>query len=119
MTRIYLSAAPWEPETWMLEKPYARQTAVGLIEVPAGFRTDLASTPRTVWRLFPKFGRWFGAAVVHDWLYRTKPDGVTRLSADWVFCELMKDDGVYHGVANAMFRTVRAYGDRAWKQSKK
>ncbi|MGH6689530.1 MAG: DUF1353 domain-containing protein [Gammaproteobacteria bacterium] len=115
MTRIYLSCAPFEPNTWVLEKPYARQTAVGLLEVPAGFRTDLASTPRTLWRLFPKHGPWFGAAVVHDWLYRTHPAVISdRWTADCVFRQLLRADGVTRGTAWSMFKVVRAYGASAW-----
>ncbi len=35
--------------------------------IPAGFTSDGASVPRFLWRLFPPFGKYLEAAVVHDW----------------------------------------------------
>lgn len=115
MSRIHLSYDPAEPDVWTLDRPYERQSSIGPIVVPQGFRTDLASTPHAVWRMFPKFGPWSGAAIVHDWLYRTKPAGVDRWQADRIFLKLMREDGVRHGIARVMYRTVRDLGDAAWR----
>ena len=106
-----------DDKSWVLLQPYTRETALGTITVPAGFRTDLASVPwQVVWRkMFDKFGRWTGAAVVHDYLYRTQPDGVTRKQADDVFKDLMRRDGVTRGLEETMYRAVRSQGWRAWK----
>lgn len=38
------------------------------VTVPAGFESDGASVPRWAWPLFPPVGRYFAAAVVHDYL---------------------------------------------------
>ena len=38
------------------------------IKVPTGFVTDLASTPRAVWSIFPPDANYSQAAVLHDWL---------------------------------------------------
>ena len=37
--------------------------------VPAGTKTDLASTPRWLWWLFPPDGPWEPAVILHDYLY--------------------------------------------------
>jgi hypothetical protein len=116
--RIALAYDPDEDEgSWVLLEPYVRETTIGPVTVPAGFRTDLASVPwQVVWRkMFDKFGRWTGAAVVHDYLYRTQPEGVTREQADLVFKELMRRDGVTRGIEEIMYKAVRQHGWRAWR----
>lgn len=113
--RLFLSYDTDEPETWRLEQMYERDTSIGKIVVPQGFETDLASTPHTVWLRFPRWGRWSGAAIVHDFLYRTQPAGVTRYRADRVFLELMRKDGVTYGDSLVMFQAVREFGDAPWR----
>ena len=114
MSNIHVSYDTQFPEQWKVERPYERQTALGPIVVPQDFMTDLASVPRQVWLRFPRWGPWSGAAIVHDWLYRTKPAGIDRLSADRVFRELMKQDGVAWGDYRMIYRAVRDFGDAAW-----
>ena len=60
----------------------------GLIIVPAGFETDLASIPRIFQSLVPKVDRHMLPAIVHDYLCRL-PDFKRRM-ADRVFLEAMK-----------------------------
>ena len=97
--RIHVSYDPSQPELWNLDRPYERQTTVGPIVVPQGFETDLASTPHIVWRTFARWGPWSGAAIVHDWLYRTQPAGIDRYTADRIMLDLMRADGVRYGEA--------------------
>ena len=63
------------------------------IEVPAGFVTDFASTPRWLWWLVPPYGTYAWPSVIHDWLYFTDTGG-TRREADEAFREAMQDAGV-------------------------
>lgn len=114
MSRIHVSYDTSDPDAWTLERSYERQTSIGPIVVPQGFRTDLASTPRTVWRMMPRWGPWSGAAIVHDFLYRTKPPGIDRWKADRILYELMKADGVVYGDARVIYRAVREFGQLAW-----
>ena len=116
MSRIYLSYDTSDPETWTVERSYQRDTSLGTVVVPQGFATDLASTPHTVWHRFPRWGRWSGAALIHDFFYRTKPAGLTRYRADRIMFELMKQDGVRYGDAAIIFRAVREFGESAWRQ---
>jgi len=39
------------------------------ITIKAGFKTDLSSVPRFLWPLFPPYGDFLPAAIVHDWMY--------------------------------------------------
>ena len=57
-------------KTWTLRQELIYETDIGYkITVPAGFVTDLASIPRPLWVLWPPFGKYTRAAVIHDWLY--------------------------------------------------
>lgn len=61
---VYELAEPYEYVTWIDGKP------VGLY-MPAGFRSDLASTPRLSWLFgFRPDGILVLAAWYHDWYYR-------------------------------------------------
>jgi Protein of unknown function (DUF1353) len=117
--RLCLAYDPDESEDeWVLLEPYTRETSIGSITVPAGFRTDLASVPWQVWRKYPKFGRHIGAAVIHDWLYRTQPPDVERMQADAAFRDLLRRDGVRYGDVAVMHAAVREFGDSAWRRRK-
>lgn len=119
MSRIYVSYDTREPDVWVLDRPYERMTAIGPVVVPQGFKTDLASTPNVVWRMFPKLGPWTGAAIIHDYLYREKPGDVSRYEADRIFYQLLREDGVLHGIARIMYRAVREFGENAWRRHQK
>ena len=64
---------------------------VDAVLVEEGFRTDLASIPRLLWFIFPPFGDYLRAAIVHDWLIAEEVD---RKVADDVFFRIMLEDGV-------------------------
>jgi hypothetical protein len=62
--------------------------------VPAGRITDLASVPRILWAIYPPFGRYTRAAVIHDDLYdghRRRKARYSRMYADAIFYEAMRD----------------------------
>jgi hypothetical protein len=40
-----------------------------VIVVPEGFEWDLSSAPKLVWSMFPPFGDFLFAALIHDYLY--------------------------------------------------
>lgn len=64
---------------------------VGDITIAEQFDTDYNSTPRIVWRLFPRW-EYPLAGVVHDWLYLTGRNNVaviTRGQADDVHEEIL------------------------------
>ena len=64
----------------------------GVIQVPIGFISDLASVPRVFWRILPPWdGQYAEAAVVHDYLWKK---GFPKSYANFVFKELMTRRGV-------------------------
>lgn len=74
--------------------------------VPAGYHTDINSTPRIVYA-FRKFGnRAHRACVLHDYLITSGT--VTRTRADELFLEAMESLGVKGDIAGPMFRAVSA-----------
>jgi hypothetical protein len=79
-----------------------------IIHVPAGFVTDFASTPWGTWNLFPKLSRYSKAAVVHDYLYRSKLR--SRLESDAIFLEAMGILNVPAWQRTAMYWAVRCFG---------
>lgn len=81
------------------------------IIVPAGFRTDGASTPWIVQWLLPRFGQYSKAAYLHDACYQlVRENKMPRRLADWVFlesCEVLK---VPAWKRYLMFYALRVFG---------
>jgi putative uncharacterized protein FNV0804 len=89
------------------------------ITVPKGFITDLASVPRSFWIIFPPFGKYTPAAVIHDFLYsKYNTTGINRTLSDKIFLHIMKELGVGFLKRNAMYRAVRLFGETSWKNKK-
>lgn len=87
------------------------------ITVPVGFSYDGASVPRFFWRVIfppvhPKSRR---AALFHDYIYRTHPEGWTKAEADLLFYELLLEDGVPAWRAWLAYQGVKWFGYLAWK----
>lgn len=85
--------------------------------IPAGFLTDGASVPRGLWNIFPPFGRYNRASLLHDYLYKTgriNNAPVTRKQADDLFLDAMKALGVSWATRWAMWAGVRAGAWPAW-----
>ena len=89
----------------------------GGLTVPAGFASDGASVPRFFWRLVfpPGDQKAIRAAFIHDWLYRTHPEGWTREAADMLFLKLLLEDGMPKLNAVLAWLGVRLFGAQAWK----
>ena len=92
----------------------------GLV-VPVGFRSDGASVPRFFWRLVfpPGDTHALKAAFVHDYIYRTHPEGWSRVRADKVFLALLIEGGVPIPRALLAYMGVRLFGRRSWKEGVK
>lgn len=88
------------------------------VTVPYGFRSDGASVPRFFWRwVFPPGDtRALRAAFVHDWIYRTHPEGWTKAEADQLFRELLIKDGMPERYARRAYWGVRLFGGDSWHQ---
>ena len=61
-----------DDECWELTEDIEGTLSNGVsFKIPKGFRTDGSSSPRWLWSLFPPIGKFFLAAIVHDYLYFT------------------------------------------------
>lgn len=99
-------------KTWELVQAFKQGTSKGVITVPKGFKTDLATTPRFLWIMLPPFGRYSQAAVVHDYLYHS--DFFNKIDADKMFYELMIKYGTWKWKAKIMYWAVFLFGGRRW-----
>lgn len=95
-----------------------------IVEVPYGFKTDLASIPKLFWSWLSPFGKHQEAALIHDYLY--KNDGklkglknkLTRKESDLLFKNVMLADGVSNFNAQVMYLAVRTFGWNFWNKTK-
>ena len=90
-----------------------------IITVQKGFITDLASVPRSFWTIFPPFGVYTPAAVIHDFLYSEyNVTGINRTLSDKIFLFIMRELGVGFFKSKTMYRAVRLFGETSWKNKK-
>ncbi len=82
------------------------------IIVPEGFTTDFASVPRPLWSIFPKWGKYGNAAVIHDYLYFVQL--TTRKETDGIFLEAMGILNVSGWQKWPIYWGVRLFGFIAW-----
>jgi len=96
---------------WRVDESYDFESAIldDIITVPAGFVTDFASIPRAFWCVLWPTGKYAKAAVIHDYLYRTKGKA-TKVQADLVFLEAMQVLGVSRLVQRIMYQAVHRFG---------
>jgi hypothetical protein len=97
-TNVLIVSPLPDGKTWYLRRAFGYDVGTegsgDTINVPIGFLTDFASVPRPLWWLFPRWGRYGNAAVVHDFGYwdqsRKRPEvdrifleGMTVLGVGW------------------------------------
>lgn len=91
-----------------------------IITVPKGFITDFASTPRSFWSIFPPFGKYTAAAVIHDFLYsKYNNTGINRTLSDKIFLFIMRELGVNWLKRKIMYSAVRSFGELSWQKKLK
>jgi hypothetical protein len=99
---------------WRLARELRYDSAVmrARLIIPAGLVTDLSSVPRIplAYWLAGDTGR--KAGVVHDFLYRHRLE--SRATADAVFREALRADGVPRWRVALMYAGVRLGGWVAW-----
>ena len=110
-------------KTWVLRKKFSYDVGIEgsgeTIAVPAGFITDFASVPRPFWWLFPQWGKYGNAAVIHDYLYWIQDDKYPKQRADEIFLEGMLVLGVGKVTAKILYWAVRLAGRWAWNDNTK
>lgn len=83
------------------------------IIIPSGFGSDGASVPQIFWNIYPPFGRYLEAAVVHDYFYylgRRDKSWVSKETADLIFEEAMGVLGISKISRRIMYRAVAIFG---------
>jgi hypothetical protein len=78
---------------WCLVELLIYQGKKDRFVVDKEFVTDLASVPRPLVWLIPRYGRYTRCAVLHDWLWRREPD-VHKADANGLFRRAMREEGV-------------------------
>lgn len=123
------------PQLYRLRAPLIYEGHTDTWIVPIGFETDLASVPRIIQWLLPHDGPYAPAAVVHDWLYRTRPlassfsgplvscvvptqgyTKITRKDADGVLRRIMRELGVSWWKRTLIYSSVRVFGRYRWNR---
>lgn len=84
--------------------------------VPAGFECDLSSVPRVVWSIMAPHELSIVAGLMHDWLYRSSHVPISRRKADWLFKEIMKNEGVKQWRWRAAYAAVRGWGHSSFQR---
>lgn len=116
-TPLLISPCP-DGRTWTLEEELVYQSGDqdgGMtIVAPKGMITDFASTPRFLWPIFPPFGKYSQAAVLHDYIYNAPGLDISRKRADAIFLEAMAASGVPGWKRTVMYLGVRLFGRFAY-----
>ncbi len=116
---IMLTPYPGKKEEWIVRTDFYYYSAVlkAVIEVPRNFITDLNSTPRPLWWLYPPCGKYTLAVVIHDRGYWLQD----RPQKDWdmLLREAIQVCGDSKGVANNFYAGVRIGGWAAWNNNAK
>jgi len=71
--------------------------------------------PRPLWWLFPKWGKYGNAAVIHDYLYWDQR--YSKKKADLIFREAMGVLGVNKLTSYILYRSVFWFGCCAWESN--
>lgn len=99
---------------WRLVKSFSYyvgdESSSDVICVPVGYVTDFASVPRFAWSIFPPWGVYGKAAVVHDWLCQVR--GRPSSEVHRIFREAMGVLGVPTWKKWLMWAAVRCCGPR-------
>jgi hypothetical protein len=98
---------------WVTSRPVCCLWEGVLIEVPSGFKTDLATIPFPFTAISHRYGPYNRAVIIHDWIYAQLghvADGIrmTRKEADDLMHTLMLQDGTPRWKATLMWLAVRA-----------
>jgi hypothetical protein len=103
-------------KTWIILSDFGyeigEEGSGNIINVPIGTYTDFASIPRLLWAIFPQWGKYGNAAVIHDWMYWDQSQ--KRLEADQIFLEGMGVLEVPGWKRHTIYYAVRWFGWLAW-----
>lgn len=106
-----ISEIGWELVDHVVWLGWTRDGEQFTVEAPVKKRTDLASVPLWLWALFPPYGRYTAAAIVHDELWDMAKRGeITFGDADYQLREMLRACGVSELRSGIMWASVRWAG---------
>ena len=119
-TKMLVVSPLADGKAWFLQEEFSydvgEEGSGNTVMVPRWFITDFASVPRPLWAVFPRWGLYGNAAVIHDFLYYDQSRN--RKEADNIFLEAMEVLEVGWLKRTAMYWAVRSFGWIAWQGSK-
>lgn len=105
---------------WELQQPVRWNDWRGRlrVDIPPGYRFDLASVPRGLWWLIAPFELSTLAPLVHDYLFemrgRTPKQKLSRRQVDRVFLRAMRHEGIPYWRRTLAYLGVRIGGWVRW-----
>lgn len=107
-------------EEWITASHYSFRFQDKLVEIPVGYKFDMASIPRMLWPFVGKHELGVTPTLIHDYLYEHKGCLIacdyTRKEADERFFQEMKAIGISRIVRNIAYRAVRLFGWTYWNR---
>ena len=99
----------------VLTEPFYFSVGAKDYMIPRFFTWNGASIPRAFWTttgspFMPQFER---ASIIHDWFYSNHK--TSRKKADEIFLDILEEDGVGWYTRHKMYRAVRMFGGKAWR----
>lgn len=93
-------------------QPHATQVVV----VPVGYLSDLASVPRLARRVVdPQTPHARRPSVLHDYIYTHLTHRFTKVEADRIFYDALREEGMATPLAWLMWKAVRLGGRGTWR----
>ena len=107
-----------DAKTWILLQSFRYETREGEeIKAEVGFMTDFASIPRILWFIFPRWGKYGKASVIHDWMYWAQEVDHHHV-ADKIMFEAMEDLSVPFHQKYPIYWAVYLFGLGSWLRNK-
>ena len=109
-----LKVETWDGRKVTLLEPLVYVSEGGVTyTVPAGSQSDGASTPPAIWPTIPPFGKYWPAAVLHDWAYRYSD--LPKQECDWLLKEAMRSLGVEDLLSDTIYEAVHLAGGSSFE----
>ena len=108
-----------ETKWFVVSKEIEFETSFGkTFIIPKGFITDLSTVPKWLWGVCPPFGDFVLAAIIHDYLYVTKP--CSKKVADkemLIWSKVLNSDTTLNRIDNYLrYWVVKHLGFKVWRR---
>lgn len=104
---------------WYIVEPIHFKTSWGQeFIIPSNFITDLSTVPKWAWGIFPPFGDFLFASIIHDYLYITKPcDKATADKEMLIWSKKLNNNTFLQRFDNVVrYLCVKYLGSKVWKR---